>query len=218
MSRLLLTCLLLGTWSFVAAAETKSSPTGTPSYIPQRKADRSETTTSPTTGTRYVAEIKFLRVADKRTITIETGVAGTKGMPLKTDLVGPNGLRLKLDIRDIADTRPTQYLAKLRLTEVKKDGKKYVLCEPRIITVVGHRAELMVGEGGKDRTEFELLVKEGAAVNRDAPKPAAQKPTNKEQSQGSVGPEGTTSLMKMVSPRIIIQEEEEEKLGVPLMP
>ena len=45
-------------------------------------------------------------------------------------------------------------------------------------------------------------------------KPAVKNPTNKEQPQVLEGPDGGRSLMKMVSPRIIIQEEEEEKMGV----
>lgn len=186
MSRLLLTCLLLGTWSFVAAAETA---------------------TSPTSGTRYVAKIKFLRVfQDKQTVSIDTEVAGTKGTPLKTDLAGPKGMVLKLDIRDITGKGPTMYLAEFRLIEVKKDGKEYVLNHPRIVTVVGHPAKLRVGEEGKDRIEVDLIVKEVAVVNHDVPVLTAKDLSIRKQPQVPTASTYGTSL-DTVAPAMVGADE-----------
>ncbi len=191
MSRLLLTCLLLGVSSLVAAAETKSPPSGVP----------------------FVAKLRYEHCEDGRTMTIVTEVSGTKSTPLKHDVVGPEGTVLRLEFQDIAGTRPTQYVAKFRLTRMK-DGKTHVLSEPIVATMAGRPVEFGVGEKGKYWTGFDLLIGEGSALKAEAPKPAAQNSTNKELPRVPASPEGTTSLMKMVPPRIIIQEEEEDKMGV----
>jgi hypothetical protein len=63
----------------------------------------------------------------------------------------------------------------------------------------------------RERTPGQTYVKAEIETERkhDAPKPSAQNPTNKEQQRVPAALDGATSLMKMVSPRIIIQEEEE---------
>ena len=144
-----------------------------------------------TTAPRYVVKVKFLRVEDgKQIIAVDTEVTGTKGTPLKTNLGGKNGLVLKLDMRDVPGGSPPKYVARLKLVESKK-GKENVLSAPTIMTTAGTPAKLMVGQEKGDRIEVDLTVREIAAAS-------------------SLG----TSRMKMVNIPIIIQDEEEEKLGV----
>ncbi|MGA2256805.1 MAG: hypothetical protein ABSG53_19315 [Thermoguttaceae bacterium] len=145
-----------------------------------------------TTALRYVVKVKFLRVEDgKQIIAVDTEVSGTKGTPLKTNLGGKNGLVLKLDMRDVPGGSPPKYVARLKLVESKK-GKENVLSAPTIMTTAGTPAKLMVGQEKGDRIEVELTVREVVSA------------------ASSLG----TSRMQIVSPRIIISDGEEEKLGV----
>ena len=145
---------------------------------------------------RYSAKVKFLRVdGGKQIIAVDTEVTGTKGKLLKTALAGKDGLTLTLDMQDLPGSTPTQYLAQFKLT-----GKGRVWAEPKLVIVVGRPAKLMVGHEKGDRIEVELVVRDIAAASS-----AASGHPNKSPSQ---------IIMGGVTPRIIIQEEEEEKLGV----
>ncbi len=145
-----------------------------------------------TTAPRYVVKVKFLRVEDgKQSIAVDTEVTGTKGTPLRTNLGGKNGLALKLDMRDVPGGSPPKYATHLELVESKK-GKENVLSAPTIMTTAGTPAKLMVGQEKGDRIEVELTVREVVSA------------------VSSLG----TSRMKTVDIPIIIQDEEEEKLGV----
>jgi len=145
-----------------------------------------------TTAPRYVVKVKFLRVEDgKQSIAVDTEVTGTKGTPLRTNLGGKNGLALKLDMRDVPGDSPPKYATHLELVESKK-CKENVLSAPTIMTTAGTPAKLMVGQEKGDRIEVELTVREVVSA------------------VSSLG----TSRMKTVDIPIIIQDEEEEKLGV----
>ena len=145
---------------------------------------------------RYVAKVRFLRVdGGKQVIAVETEVTGTKGMPLKTNLRGKDGLVLKLDMRDLPGGAPPQYIAHFTLVE-KKNGKEIVLSAPTIMTIVGRPAKLMVGQEKGDRIEVDLTVREVVLA---------------------ASPRGT-SLMKMVNPRIIISDEEEDRMEIQSSP
>ena len=124
-------------------------------------------------------------------IAVDTEVTGTKDTPLKTNLGGENGLVLKLDMRDAPGGAPPKYVAHLKLVESKK-GKENVLSAPTIMTTAGTPAKLMVGQEKGDRIEVDLTVREVVSA------------------ASSLG----TSRMKMVNIPIIIQNEEEQKLGV----
>ena len=158
------------------------------SYHAAAAAESAPLTTAP----RYVVKVKCLRVEDgKQIIAVDTEVTGTKGTPLKTNLGGKDGLVLNLDMRDVPGGSPPKYVARLKLVESKK-GKENVLSAPTIMTTAGTPAKLMVGQEKGDRIEVDLMVREVVLT------------------ASSHG----TSLMKMVNPRIIIQDEEEDKLGV----
>jgi type II secretory pathway component GspD/PulD (secretin) len=145
---------------------------------------------------RYVAKVKFLRVdGGKQIIAVDTEVTGTKGTPLKTNLGGKDGLVLKLDMRDVPGGTPSQYVIQFKLIETK-NGKESVLSAPTIMTTAGRPAKLMVGQEKGDRIEVDLTVREVAAT------------------ASSHG----TSLMKMVNPRIIIQDEEEDRMEIQSSP
>jgi hypothetical protein len=200
MSRLLLACLLLGL-CHSAAAETASTASGT----------------------RYVVKFKFLKVDQKgtRNTAIASEVAGTKGTPLRTDLRVPNGMVLKLDIREVADSQPTYYVAEFKLIEAKKDGKQKVLAKPTILTAVGCPASLKIGAEASDRIEVNLIVNEKVSAE-DGGKKATQSPTKNyqpcplaelDQTRDNTPP--SRIIMGGVEPRIIIQDEEEERLSIP---
>jgi hypothetical protein len=195
MSQLLIARLVLGLCSLVVAAEPVATP----------KNDA-----------RFVAKITFSRFVakDNHKTSFATEVAGTKGEPLKVNLGGVNGLRLLIDIREVENSRPAQYLAEIKLMEMGSDGRPRALSAPKIVTTAGQAAKVSVGVEGQDRTELSLTITEKTAANSDGPKPGDQTPAGKKPTSISTGPDGATSLMKMVNPRIIIQEEEEEKLGI----
>lgn len=156
----------------------------------------------------YVAKVKYLRVdGGKETMAVATEVTGTAGTPLKTKLAGKNGLVLSLDLRTVPNTTPSQYLAQFKLFETKKD-KEIVLSAPTLVTTVGSPAKLMVGQEKGDRIEVEVTVREGAPALDKQPATSAKSDRGR----------STTSLMMYVTPRIIIQEEEEEKMGIQPMP
>ena len=94
-------------------------------------------------------------------------------------------------MRDVPGGSPPKYVARLKLVESKK-GKENVLSAPTIMTTAGTPAKLMVGQEKGDRIEVDLTVREAVAAT------------------SSLG----TSRMKVVNIPIIIQDEEEEKLGV----
>lgn len=154
----------------------------------------------PTTATRYIAKVSFLKVDGGKQLSLNTEVIGTKGTPLKTALGGKDGLTLTLDMHDLPNTMPTQYVAQFKLVEIGKDGKENVLSAPALVTTVGRPAKIMVGQEKGDRIEVDLVVREISGASS-----AASGHPNKSPSQIIVGG---------VTPRIIIQEEEEEKLGV----
>ena len=144
----------------------------------------------------YVAKIKLLRVEDgKQVIAVETEVTGTKGMPLKTNLDGKDGLVLKLEMRNVSGGAPPQYIAHFTLVE-EKNGKEIVLSAPTITTTAGRPAKLMVGQEKGDRIEVDLTVREVVLA---------------------ASPRGT-SLMEMVNPRIIISDEEEDRMEIQSSP
>jgi len=140
---------------------------------------------------RYVVKVRYLRVdGGKQTIVVDTEVTGTKGTPLKTNLGGKDGLVLKLDMRDVSGGSPPKYVAHLKLVESKK-GKENVLSAPTIMTTAGTPAKLMVGQEKGDRIEVDLMVREVVSAS-------------------SYG----TTLISVAAPRIIIQDEEEDKMEV----
>jgi len=101
---------------------------------------------------RYVAKVKFLQVAQKGTqsTTLNTEVAGTKGTPLKTALGGKNGITVKLEMEEMPEVSPAQYVAQFRVIEAKQDGKENVLSAPKLIVVEGQPAGIMMGESSAD--------------------------------------------------------------------
>jgi len=155
---------------------------------------------APTTASRFVAKVKFLRVdGGKQIMAVNTEVTGTKGTPLKTNLGGKDGLTLRLEMRDVPDIQPSQYIAQFKLVETDRD-KDTILSQPAIMTTAGTPAKVMVGTSA-NRIEVELVVREIGAAS-----PAASRPASTA---------GGKIIMGGVNPRIIIQEEEEEKLGIP---
>jgi hypothetical protein len=122
-------------------------------------------------------------------MAVNTEVTGTKGTPLKTVLGGKDGLTLRLEMKDVPNAKPSQYLAQFKLT----NGRQ-VLSAPALVTTVGKPAKLMVGQEKGDRIEVDLVVREIAAA--------------------SSAVSASQIIMGGVTPRTIIQEEEEEKLGV----
>jgi hypothetical protein len=146
--------------------------------------------------TRFVAKIKFIEVRQKQTMTVETEVTGTKGKPLKMDLGGQRmGRQLRLEMHDVPDTQPPQYFAQFRLVAVTKERVQKVLAEPALVTVVGRPAKFVSGAEKGDRIEIELTVKEMGTAGPAAP------------GEGIATRCGL--ILGGVTPRIIIQEEEE---------
>jgi hypothetical protein len=195
MSRLVMACVLFGSCCHAA---TSSEPL------------------FPANATRYAAKIKYLKVdGGNQIMAVETEITGLKGTALKTTLGGKNGLTLKLEIQDVPGSKPSQYLAHFKLLETKGD-KVVVLSAPAIVTTVGHPAKLMVGQEKGDRIEVGLTVREIASAATEpkatSDKPAKSKPLPASAAASSYG----TSVMKMVNVPIVIQEEEEERLGIPL--
>lgn len=194
MSRLVIACVLFGSWCHAASS---SEPL------------------SPASATRYAAKVKYLKVdGGNQIMAVETEITGLKGTTLKTTLGGRNGLTLKLEIQDVPGSRPSQYLAHFKLLETKGD-KVVVLSAPAIVTTVGHPAKLMVGKEKGDRIEVDLTVREIESTTTE-PKATTHNSAKSEPSPNSAASNYGTSLMKMVSPRIVIQEEEEERMGIPL--
>ena len=143
------------------------------------------------TAPRYLVKVRYLRIdGGKKTIAVETEVTGTKGTPLKADLAKRDGMVLKLHMRELPGGTPSRYVAYLKLVE-SKNGKEIVLSAPMLIVTAERPAKLMVGQEKGDRIEVDLTVRDVAAAS-------------------SYG----TSLMNRVNIPIIIQDEEEEKLGV----
>ena len=139
MTRLLIVCSLLATCCHAAAGEAASA----------------------SNAIRYVAKIKFVEVRQNQTMTMETEVAGNKGMPLKVHLGGQSmGRQLRLEMQDVPDTQPPQYFAQFRLVEVQKGRVQKVLAEPALVTVVGRPARFVSGAEEGDRIEIDLTVKE----------------------------------------------------------
>jgi hypothetical protein len=162
MSRLVIACVLFGSWCHAASS---SKPL------------------SPANATRYAAKVKYLKVdGGNQIMAVETEITGLKGTTLKTTLGGKNGLTLKLEIQDVPGSKPSQYLAHFELLETKRD-KVIVLSAPTIVTTVGHPAKLMVGQEKGDRIEVDLTVREiaSAAIESKATsdKPAKSKVTEK---------------------------------------
>jgi Flp pilus assembly secretin CpaC len=145
MTGLLIVCVLLGSCCHVAADEADPAPNAT----------------------RVVAKIKFVEVRQKKIMTVEAEVTGTKGTPLNIDLGGPNrGRQLRLEMHDVADTQPPQYFAQFRLVEMKQGRVQKVLAEPALVTVVGRPAKFVSGAEKGDRIEVDLTVNEVAVEKK----------------------------------------------------
>lgn len=125
---------------------------------------------------------------------------GKTGTPLSCNFDGPNSLVLQLDVRDMPGTQSAFYVAEFKLLEATKDKKQRVVHHPTIATKAGVPARLRTGDKDGDRVEVELTISEGMTLATD-PKPSTR---------SNLG----MSMMQMVNPRIIITEEEEERLGI----
>ncbi len=216
MLRFLIASVVIGSCCHALASDTASPGHTVPRTALQRVAPHVVPigTASPTSAVRYVAKIKFQEVRQQQTSTMQAEVAGVTGTPLKIDLSSQSMARqLKLELRDVPSSKPTQYLTQFEWVELRKDGTSKVLFAPKIVTTVGTPATMKVGEEKGDRFEFNLTVTERASTACKS-KPATQDPTNSK--QPSVPPPSSmgVSLMRMVDPRIIIQEEEEDRLEV----
>lgn len=192
MLRVFLTCVLLAACTQAVATEPASS----------------------TTDTRYTVKFKLLRVEGEQATTIEREVTGVRGTPLKCKFNGPNGLVLNLDVRDEANsqpplrTQPTTYIAELKLVEATNDSEQRVLSQPKVATVAGCPAKLLVGDKKGDRVELDLIIKEGMAGATKS-QAVVQDATNSKKQKYFPSTTYGMSLMKMVDPRALIQEEEE---------
>lgn len=220
MFRFLAASVLIGSCCY-AVADDATPTNAVPRVVPQAIAPHVVTNdTTPTNAVHYVAKIKFLEVRQKQTITMQTEVSGVAGVPLKTDLSGSSMKRqLKLQLQDVPSSKPTQYVAEFQWVEIQKDGTVTVLFAPKLMTTVGVPALIRVGEEKGDRFEINLTVTEGVSV-ANKPKTTTQNPTNSK--QPTVCNPTTTSSgtlrMGFVTPRIIIQEEEEDRLPIIPMP
>lgn len=195
--------------SLVATSPAMSGEQGNP-IKSQHK--RSEPPVS-TNAARYVAKIKFLKVSDgKEVIAVETEVIGTKGTPLKATLGSKNELTLKVEMQDTS-CNPSRYVAQFNLVEIKGD-KTTVLSRPTLMTTIGEPAKILLGKEKGDRLEVDFTVREIASTANE-PKSPAHGLAKSEQPPVSAASSLGTSLMMMVNPRIIIQEEEEPRVPSP---
>ena len=194
MSRLVIACVLFASWCHAAAS---SEPMTT------------------TKATQFAAKVKYLKVDDgKQIVVVETEVTGIKGTPLKTTLGGKNGLTLKLEIQDVPGGKPSQparYFARFRLVERKGD-KEMVLSQPALMATVGQPAQILIGNEN-DRIDVDLTVWEIVSAANES-KPTAHIPAKSGQPPAPAVSSLESPPIKMATPRLIIQEEEEDKLGV----
>jgi hypothetical protein len=148
--------------------------------------------------------------------------------------------KLKIEIQDVPGSKPTQYVAQFKWIEIEKSGKENTVAAPKITTLGGTPAKLTFKTEDGDPIEIELKVREIASApnnskppsmpnsapydtNPYAPKPtmpsvrlktnlpAPQKPAIPvvpNPVPSNVG----QSLMKMVHPRIILIQNEDEEL------
>jgi hypothetical protein len=174
----------------------------------------------PTGKPGYVVKIRFLEVRQAKTFGASTEVGGIRGSPLKIEVARILERRLYLEVQEVPGTQPTQYLVELRGSEVQQDGSLKVLFEPKLVTTVGRPATLKIGERQGDRIEVEISVREdtvaipAASGQPNQPKPRTTAPATGKPPPPSVPSNLGTSRMQMVDPRLIIQEEEEERLPV----
>jgi hypothetical protein len=208
MFRLLAASVLIGSCCHAVADDT--TPTNTvPRAVPPAIAPHVlANDTAPTNAVHYVAKINLLEVRHKQSTAMQTAVSGVEGTPLRLTLSGSMGRRLKLQLQDVPNSKPTQYVAEFQWVEIQKDGAVKVLFAPKLVTTVGVPALIRIGEEKGDRFEINLTVTEGVSV-ANKPKITTQNPTNRKQPTVCNPSSSGTLRMGFVTARIISVQEEE---------
>ncbi len=91
---------------------------------------------------------------------LDTKIVGTVGTPLKLALGGTGKTRIELEIDEVANSKPKQYVVQFTVVDTKPGGTEVFLPSPKLFIQEGIPSGLKVERENGNRMEIEMTVTE----------------------------------------------------------